>query len=288
VSQVSAGGAKTPLPASMDFEALLAQFGHQATGPPEVLVAGRKIESGATVEDLSFASPQSDRVPAWVVVPAGPGPHPAIVFLHSSNGSRDDFLTEAIRYAQRGAVGLTVTAAHARPGRRRFPTWTSQDREDVIQTVLDLRRALDVLLVRRDVDASRLAFVGLSYGADYGAVFCAVDGRLRACALISGGTLRDYYRRWAPGDVRDRYVELMETVAPDRYLPHVGRTALFLQNGAQDRTYTRNEISDFQASAPALKRVVMYESDHWLNEAATRERALWLGHELAIDRTTRD
>lgn len=272
----------TPLPASLDHEDLAAQFAYDRAAPLDPQIDGHRSEGRVRVEDMSYASPRGERVPAWLALPDHDGPYPAILFLHSSSGSRDDFLTEAERYARRGAACLTITAAHSRPGHARFPSWSGDDREGVIQDVVDLRRGRDLLLERGDVDAARLAFVGLSYGADYGAVFCAVDGRLKACAFVSGGTLRDYYGRWSPDGVRDEYLELMESVAPDRYLPHVRGTRLLFQSGTQDRTYTRREIDDFQASATASKETIWYDAGHWLNDAAVTDRAAWLQRELGL------
>jgi len=49
------------------------------------------------------------------------------------------------------------------------------------------------------------------------------------------------------------YLQLMETVAPDRYLPFVIRTRLLFQNGRDDAVYTPQEIDDFQSSAAARR-----------------------------------
>ena len=272
---------RTPLPSGPTFEALAAQFDYDRAEPLEPRSVG--VEGALGLEDLSWRSPRGGRVPAWLLVPRRQGRHAAILFLHASTRDRDDLLGEARQYPERGAVCLTMTAAHSRPGRARFPSWTNDDREGVIQDVVDLRRALDLLLEREDVDPARLGFVGLSYGADYGAVFCAVDGRLRAAALISGGTLRDWYARNSPEDLRTHYLALMETVAPDRYLPLVTRTRLLFQNGRNDPTYTRREIDDYHSSARGPNDVIWYDTGHWLNADAARDRAAWLARQLELD-----
>ena len=79
------------------------------------------------------------------------------------------------------------------------------------------------------------------------------------------------------------YLQLMETVAPDRYLPFVIRTRLLFQNGRDDAVYTQKEIDDFQSSVRGRKTVKWYEAGHWLNEAAFDERLTWLIDELALD-----
>ena len=185
--------------------------------------------------------------------------------------------------AARGAVCVSITAAHARPRHVPFPSWTGEDREGVIKDVIDLRRGVDLLLGRGDVNPQRIGFVGLSYGADYGAVFVAVDSRVAAAALISGGTLRDWYGRKAPDDVREEYVSLMETVAPDRLLRSGTSTRILFQNGREDPIYTRREIDDFHAALPA-KEVIWYDAGHWLHahDVAIADRHAWLGSELQL------
>jgi predicted esterase len=280
---MSLGDVRTPVPSGAEYEELAAQFRYERAQLSEPRSTVHTIEAGVRVEDLSWQSPHGGRVPAWLVVPERPGPHAAVLFLHASTRDRDAFLPEARRLSDRGAVCLTITAAHSRPGHAPFPSWTSEDRESVIQDVIDLGQGLDHLIGRGDVDPGRLGFVGLSYGADYGAIFCAVDGRLRSAAFVSGGTLREWYARRAPEAVRMPYLQLMETVAPDRYLPFVTRTRLLFQNGREDAVYAKQEIGDFQSSVRGRSTVKWYDAGHWLNEAAVAERVNWLIDELALD-----
>ena len=44
------------------------------------------------------------------------------------------------------------------------------DNEAYIQAVVDLRRGIDLLLARSDVDPKRLAYVGHSYGVQWGSI----------------------------------------------------------------------------------------------------------------------
>jgi poly(3-hydroxybutyrate) depolymerase len=61
-----------------------------------------------------------------------------------------------------------------------------QDREAYVQTVADLRRSIDMLLARNDVDPKRLAYVGHSYGAQWGSILAAVDKRMKAAVRMAG------------------------------------------------------------------------------------------------------
>ncbi len=63
----------------------------------------------------------------------------------------------------------------------------STDREVVTQRALDVRRAIDFLESRTDVDRERIAFYGLSMGAVEGTIVGAVEPRLRALVLVAAG-----------------------------------------------------------------------------------------------------
>ena len=61
---------------------------------------------GIKVFDVSYRVPTDDnRTSAYLVLPAGKGPFPAVVFLHSAGG-RDAFLPTAILLARVGEIGL--------------------------------------------------------------------------------------------------------------------------------------------------------------------------------------
>ncbi len=52
--------------------------------------------------------------------------------------------------------------------------------------MIDIRRGIDLLAARSDVDARRIAYVGHGYGANWGAILSAIEPRLCAFALVAG------------------------------------------------------------------------------------------------------
>jgi len=60
-------------------------------------------------------------------------------------------------------------------------------RDRVIQRSKDLGRSIDYLETRDDIDVDRLAYYGLSWGGAMGALFPAVEERLKVCVLAVGG-----------------------------------------------------------------------------------------------------
>jgi formylglycine-generating enzyme required for sulfatase activity/dienelactone hydrolase len=60
-------------------------------------------------------------------------------------------------------------------------------RDHVIMWVKDLSRSIDYLETRRDLDCSRLAYYGVSWGGEMGGIVCAVEGRIKVAALHVAG-----------------------------------------------------------------------------------------------------
>ena len=62
-------------------------------------------------------------------------------------------------------------------------------REMSIQEVKDAARSVDYLEIRADIDHRRIAFYGLSWGADRGARICGTENRFKTCVLLGRGWL---------------------------------------------------------------------------------------------------
>ena len=61
-----------------------------------------------------------------------------------------------------------------------------QAAELLVQEVKDFRRCIDYLETRQDIDSKRLAYYGMSWGGDLGAIIPAVEERLKASVLVGG------------------------------------------------------------------------------------------------------
>jgi len=59
--------------------------------------------------------------------------------------------------------------------------------EYLIQIVKDFRRSIDYLETRTDIDTTRLAYYGMSWGGLLGAIIPAVEDRLNVSILLAGG-----------------------------------------------------------------------------------------------------
>src|SRR5207253_2625966 len=155
---------------------LLRHFDYDRTTPLNLRRIGVAHRERADVYDITYDSLKGGVVPAYLVVPKGRGPFAAVIWGHwywanSSMANRREFLEEAVVLAQAGVVSLLTDGPIARPGHvESKEPLNEQQNTDLVQQVVDMRRGVDLLLARKDVDPKRVAYVGHSYNAVVGAI----------------------------------------------------------------------------------------------------------------------
>jgi len=254
-------------------------FDYDASAPLDVREAGTRIERDARVIDLSYASPTGARVPAYLVLPQGRGPFPGVIAQPGGFAGRDVGLFEAAELARRGLAVLTIDGPQARSGRTDFAC-TAADAREFHDYVVELRRGLDLLQARPEVDGARLGYTGFSFGAETGGALVGVDHRLRAAALQSGsGRVSTVWRSLcsrAPKALLARFRRL----DPINFIARARPAALLIQNGRFDGTFPRKEVLAFQRAASRPKTVRWYASRHQLPAGASYQRDDFLARVL--------
>ena len=114
----------------------------------------------------------------------------------------------------------------------------------------DLGRSIDYLETRPDIDTHKLAFFGISFGAGAAPRLVAVEPRLKAAVLLSGGS----------------FEKVPPAVDPWNFAPRFKAPVLML-NGEDDFTYPleTSQIPLFRQLVHPRKTKSM-----WCSMAATR------------------
>jgi dienelactone hydrolase len=275
-----------PAPASA-----LAAFDYDraAAYAPEVLPIG--TQPGVQIFELSFRSPRgTGRATGRLFVPEGAGPFAGIVLQHGMPGTAAGMTGEAVVLARHGAVVVAIDAPFAR--RTGSPMrLTEADSAEQVQLMTDLQRAVDVLVARPDVDASRLGYMGISYGGAMGALFVGIERRLRTGILVvADGGLVSHFT--GPEDVgvfagltcaeRRRWLESMIPIEPIKYVGFASPTPLLLQSGRQDNLVPQGDAERLHAAVGEPKTIRWYNAGHGLTAEAARDRLLWLQQWLGM------
>ncbi|HYG64451.1 MAG TPA: prolyl oligopeptidase family serine peptidase [Thermoanaerobaculia bacterium] len=269
-------------------------FDYDSKAPLDTRVVSTESRDGLTIQEIEYASPRGGRVPATVMIPAGKGPFAGILLMHGAPGSRRQTFKEAEELARAGAVTLSIDAPFARQGRPagEILRFDEQDREDSIQLIVDLRRGVDVLLARSDVDPKRLGYVGGSYGGAMGGLLAGVEKRIKAYALFVGdGGLVSHFTgaddtngplQQMPKDRADRWLAAMLPIEPIHFVGRAAPAHLLFQNGRQDTMVPPADGRAFQEAGSEPKTIQWYDSGHKLPDEARAARRLWLAERLGL------
>jgi len=250
-------------------------YDHQL--PLDIVEVGSWKEDDVTFTDITYASPQGGRVPATLIEPSGSGPFAGVIIQHGLPSNRQAEYKIGKLYAAMGAVVIAIDAPFARPeNEHRAPVlFTEQDREDQIQLIVDLRRAIDVLTTKQNVAPNRLAYVGVSYGGMIGGLLAGVETRLQAYVLVvSDGGLVNHHMAEIEGMItpfdemteeeKKQWIDIMWPIEPIHYINHAKPAALLFQNGINDELVPAYLARDYQNAGSDPKTVKWYESGHTL------------------------
>lgn len=270
------------LSTSMDnFDKLVSQFDSTHSEPIQVKRLGEERRDGVSVQDVSYTGSEGERLQAYWVAPDGAGPYPGLIFVHPAPGDRTTFLEEAVVLGKQGLASLLVEAPWAQ-GEVFGPKLAEPEvaREAFTRVVKDLRRAVDFLVSRPEIDAGRLAYIGHSFGALVGGVLAGVEKRIRTFILMAGtGSFMDVVSLNMPfleGPVLEHYAQVIAPIDPIHYVAHAAPAALFFQFGRQD-DFTQEQFERMVEAASEPKLVKWYDADHYLRIAeAQNDRLDWL------------
>ncbi len=244
------------------------------------------------VTPVRYASPDGGWVSGVLGVPHTGGRHAAVIFMHGLPGTAESIFSGfAIPMVERGVIALAIDAPWARRGG--LPDFTPQDSADQVQLIHDLRRAVDVLQARPDVDPARIGYMGGSYGGAIGALFVATEKRLAGAVLWvgTGGLVA----RWLdstrtpvgllaaiPPDAQRRWLAAMWPIEPIRFVSASSPTPLLLQNGRSDLFVTADAAAALHNAAGEPKTVEWYDAGHGLTAEAKRRREDWMAKLLGL------
>jgi len=210
-------------------------------------------------EKVSYAAAYGgERIPAYLYLPkSGSPPFQTVVFApggdalvlrNSETGIHTDNFDYLIRTGR--AVLYPIYKGLFERGAMNEPGGPNARRDILIACQKDLARSVDYLETRPDIQSSRLAYYGISWGGSHGVIFVSVEPRIRAAVFVAAG------------------------LSPNRQLPEVDimnyaprvRVPALMVNGRLDFLVGGDELARpllrFLGSPAGDKRMVEIESGH--------------------------
>jgi pimeloyl-ACP methyl ester carboxylesterase len=245
------------------YDELVRLFDYDTSEPLAYEVGSSERERGATVHRVTYQSSGYD-VPAYLVVPEGRGPFPAVLYAHGYSVGPDWFLPDAIALAREGYAGLLIQYPGTREPLVSFVSCDARsDVEGNVQYVIDLRRGLDLLQVLPEIDSQRVGFVGHSLGAGVGAILPGLEGaRIDAFVIMDGGAYTSEAMMEDCGSLPDEervaYQEGMAVLNPANFIGHDLGAALLFQVSTYHESPFATEMALVEL-APEPKTLIEYE-----------------------------
>ena len=279
---------------SQTFDDLAALYRYDKAAPLLIQEKETADRGGYKLYSIQYALPKGGAKSGLLVMPSGPGRKPAIVWIHS--GGPIQFLGDAVLMAKAGAASILVGGE----GIKESP---EQSREDMIRDVIGLRRAVDVLESRSDVDGSRLALVGHSYGAMMAAVAASIDPRFRAAVFEVGLLGMSIHIATSPhpwaesvrkglGNDLAHFLEVISVVDAKHYIGHAPAIPKLFQSAWFDPGVGHKDAQDSFDLATGPKTLKWYDTGHDVDDiAAMADRARFLAKALQlrnVDRVLRE
>ncbi len=212
-----------------------------------------EVEPGIVADRVTYDTQLNMRVPAIVYHRANTSiKRPAIIIVNGHGGDKYTWYAfyAGVLYARAGAVVLTYdpigegerNSQHS-SGTRAHDKYVPPDENGRWMGGLmmtDIRQATSYLILRHDVDPSRIAVTGYSMGSFVVSFACAVETRLHACAPVAGAVLD------GPGETLDSSSKKMCQAIPYQSLQFLGdrgavlfalsaqHAAVLIHNGSAD------------------------------------------------------
>ena len=272
-----------------------AHFNYDKNVSLNVKQVSAKVQDGVTIQEITYTGANGDTVPAYLVIPNGTGRFAGVIWGHwlmpgAANSNREEFLEEAIALAPTGVISLLIDAPQARPNFKPLPNPIL-----VAQQIVDLRRGLDLLASRPDIDATRIAYVGHSWDAGTGAILDATDKRFAAFVFMSGPqSTREYVlssdsprmvsrRKTADMAKVEQNLKANAWADPGSYANKFGPAPALFQYGLHDEEWVPlADAKDYVAMSSGPKTAKFYDADHGLNAEARTDRDSFLKKTLNL------
>ncbi len=230
-------------------------------------------------------------IPALLVRPVTPGPHPGAILQHGYGASKTDVLPLAHSLAAYGFVVLLPDAwGHGDRFPAEGPNWMTEISVDyfvqvVRETVDDLREAVGILASRPEVRTDTLLMGGFSMGAVTALVAGVEDARVAGVVSMAGAPLPDLmhvtiFNARPPSEASRQWAAEHDIV---NLLPHFAPKPLLISHGRDDdmvpfagalRLY--EAAKPLYAAHPDRLALMEYSHTHTVSEAQVHDAVAWI------------
>ena len=262
---------------------------YQKLDSNEVRLIAQRTQDGIESQLLVIQTPFGYRRVAEMFRPEGSESLAAILYVHwyepeSITSHWTQFEEEAKELARLGSVCISIETLWS--DRDFFLKRTQEDDvQNSIEEVVNIRRAMDLVLSQPNVDARRFACVGHDFGGMYGVLAGSLDQRPTDYVIMASTPRFSDWYLYLPrleGEARDAFIRHMSEIDPITHIANLSPAHVFFQFATDDFHVPKERAQEFFVAAQDPKEMKWYDAKHGLNEEATQDRKAWLKQKLGL------
>ncbi|MBV6643180.1 MAG: acetylxylan esterase [Cyclobacteriaceae bacterium] len=224
---------------------------------------------GFDLYSVSFTSVHDKRVTGLLSIPSGVSkPLPVVLLLHGLGDRKTvDYIEAGHQYFIEAGYAVFRIDIDNHGDRKKYDYdfdltdgyryWT---RNLIAQTVFDLRRSIDFLETRPEIDSSRIGYYGISLGGVIGTIFCGVDDRVKAPVIaLAGGNLSLMFGLDALSDETQEFFSIID---PINFVELIAPRPLLMINAENDEVIDPLTSKMLYQAADEPKEIIWYPSRH--------------------------
>ncbi len=218
---------------------------------------------------VTYRSVHDIKVTGLLSVPKkGKTPFPVIILMHGLGDRKTvDYIEVGNRYMLNAGYAVLRLDISNHGDRHKYDYdfnltdgyryWT---REMITQTVFDLRRAIDYIGTRDELDKNRIGYFGISLGGIIGTVFCGVDERIKVPVIVlAGGNLNLMFGKEALSEDTKDFLSIID---PINYVKLISPRPLLMVNAENDDVVPPITSKLLFKAAKEPKKIIWYPAKH--------------------------
>lgn len=224
---------------------------------------------GDTFYEVEFTSMYHERVIGILSYPdlVGP-PVPVIILVHGLGDNKEvDYIEAGEKYFREAGYAVLRIDLYNHGARKKADFDFSFDgptryrsREVITQSVFDLRRSIDFIESREELDHYRIGYYGISLGGIIGTILSGVDDRIKVPVVaLAGGRLNLMYGLKALSRENKNYLSIMD---PIHYVGQIAPRPLLMLNAENDEIVPPATSRFLYKKANQPKQIIWYPSKH--------------------------
>ncbi len=261
ISLISCGG-KKELPVAKYYE-------YDKDMPLQDSVRLVKETTDYSLFYLTYTSVHDVKVTGLLTIPVkGKAPFPTVILLHGLGDRKTvDYIEAGNKYLLNAGYAVLRLDISNHGDRFKYDYdfdltagyryWT---RDIISQTVFDLRRAVDFIYTRKELDNERIGCYGISLGGIIGTIFCSVEERVKVPVIVlAGGSLNLMFGMDAFSDDTKDYLSIID---PINYVEMISPRPLLMINAENDDIVPPITSKLLFKAAKEPKEIIWYPAKH--------------------------